>query len=86
MADMGAGGCYRQQSVVLAVAVLSVMLIAALVAISWTRQLNHLIFLRFPLGFYVIAQGFLILLVIAGFWFARAQDRLDRALGDSGEY
>lgn len=37
--------------------------------------------LKFPLGFYMAAQGSLIVFVILLFWFAKAQDRIDRDHG-----
>ena len=35
----------------------------------------------FPVGFYLLAQGLLIGLVIAAFWFAIRQERIDRRHG-----
>ena len=43
--------------------------------------LNGASFLGFPLGFYMAAQGSLIVFVVLIFWFARAQDRIDRECG-----
>lgn len=43
--------------------------------------LNNTSFLSFPLGFYMAAQGSLIVFVVLLFWFARAQDRIDRDCG-----
>ena len=39
--------------------------------------LDNLSFLGFPLGFYMAAQGSLIIFVVLLFWFARAQNKLD---------
>ena len=41
--------------------------------------------LGFPLGFYMAAQGSLIAFVAMLFWFARAQDRIDREFGMAEE-
>jgi putative solute:sodium symporter small subunit len=41
-------------------------------------DLNTIQFLGFPLGFYMAAQGSLIAFVLMLFWFASAQDRIDR--------
>lgn len=38
-------------------------------------------FLGFPLGFYMAAQGSLIVFVVMLFFFARQQDRIDREHG-----
>jgi putative solute:sodium symporter small subunit len=43
--------------------------------------LNGASFLGFPLGFYMAAQGSLVVFVVLIFWFARAQDRIDRECG-----
>lgn len=44
-------------------------------------QLNAIKILGFPLGFYMAAQGSLIVFVALLFWFARAQDDIDRKHG-----
>ncbi len=46
-----------------------------------TDPLNRLVILSFPLGFYVIAQGAVIVSIVAAFWFANHQERLDRRHG-----
>ena len=43
--------------------------------------LNEMSFLGFPLGFYMAAQGSLVVFVVLIFWFARAQDKIDRECG-----
>ena len=47
----------------------------------FVHQLNTIKFLGFPLGFYMAAQGSLIIFVAMLFWFARAQDKIDREEG-----
>lgn len=44
----------------------------------FVRDLNSIVFLGFPLGFYMAAQGSLIAFVLMLVWFARAQDKIDR--------
>lgn len=44
----------------------------------FVHDLNTIVFLGFPLGFYMAAQGSLIAFVLMLFWFAGAQDRVDR--------
>jgi putative solute:sodium symporter small subunit len=44
-------------------------------------QLNGIVILGFPLGFYMAAQGSLIAFVVLLFWFAWAQDSVDRQFG-----
>jgi putative solute:sodium symporter small subunit len=43
--------------------------------------LNGIKILGFPLGFYMAAQGSLIAFVVMLFWFAKAQDKIDREYG-----
>ena len=40
-------------------------------------QLNAIVILGFPLGFYMAGQGSLIAFVVMLFWFARRQNRID---------
>jgi putative solute:sodium symporter small subunit len=44
-------------------------------------QLNGIKTLGFPLGFYMAAQGSLIIFVVMLFWFAKAQNNIDREFG-----
>jgi putative solute:sodium symporter small subunit len=43
--------------------------------------LNEIVILGFPLGFYMAAQGSLIVFVVLIFWFANRQDAIDRESG-----
>ena len=43
--------------------------------------LNEIVFFGFPLGFYMAAQGSLIVFVVLIFWFASRQDKIDREFG-----
>lgn len=47
----------------------------------FVTPLNAIKIAGFPLGFYMAAQGSLIAFVVMLFWFAKAQDKIDR---DSG--
>ncbi len=47
----------------------------------FVKDLNTIQFLGFPLGFYMAAQGSLIIFVLMLFWFAYAQDGIDRKYG-----
>ena len=44
-------------------------------------QLNAIKIFGFPLGFYMASQGSLIVFVGMLFWFAKAQDKIDRESG-----
>lgn len=43
--------------------------------------LNGVKILGFPVGFYMAAQGSLVVFVLQLFWFAKAQDKVDRKYG-----
>lgn len=47
----------------------------------FVRELNEIVFLGFPLGFYMAAQGSLIAFVAMLFIFAKRQDAIDRQEG-----
>ena len=48
-------------------------------------QLNKISFIGFPLGFYMAAQGSLIVFVVQLFVFAKQQARIDRECGMAEE-
>ena len=47
----------------------------------FVNSLNSIVFMGFPLGFYMAAQGSLIAFVGILFYFASAQDKIDREEG-----
>lgn len=47
----------------------------------FVTSLNTIVIAGFPLGFYMAAQGSLLAFVIMLFWFAKAQDKIDRDCG-----
>ena len=50
--------------------------------VPWfANSLNAVSFLGFPLGFYMAAQGSLIVFVVLIFWFAHAQHKIDVECG-----
>jgi putative solute:sodium symporter small subunit len=51
----------------------------------FVNPLNQIKFLGFPLGFYMAAQGSLIVFVVMLFMFAKQQDRIDREHGYAEE-
>lgn len=48
---------------------------------AFVVPLNGIKIFGFPLGYYMAAQGSLIVFVVMLFWFAKAQDRIDREAG-----
>jgi putative solute:sodium symporter small subunit len=75
---------HQLQTLILAVAILSMALLAVFVTMSGATWLNRYGFLHFPLGFYLLAQGLLIFIVAVAFWFIRLQERIDLARSESG--
>jgi putative solute:sodium symporter small subunit len=47
----------------------------------FVNTLNEIVILGFPLGFYMAAQGSLIVFVVMLFMFAKQQDKIDREFG-----
>ena len=60
---------------------LAIWFVFSFVVHWFADALNGASFLGFPLGFYMAAQGSLIVFVVLIFWFARTQDRIDRECG-----
>jgi putative solute:sodium symporter small subunit len=82
--DYPARDRHQIQTLILAVAVLSTALLVIFLVVTLAPQLNEFGFLHFPLGFYLLAQGLLILIVVMAFWFIRVQERIDLARSESG--
>jgi putative solute:sodium symporter small subunit len=74
---------YQLKTLILAVAILSFVLLAVVLVVIYATWLNQYWFLHFPLGFYLLAQGLLIVIVAVCFWFVRVQERLDQARSES---
>ena len=60
---------------------LAIWFVFSFVVHWFADALNGTSFLGFPLGFYMAAQGSLVVFVVLIFWFARAQDKIDRECG-----
>jgi putative solute:sodium symporter small subunit len=64
---------------------LVIWLVAGFVVHLFAPSLNAIHVLGFPLGFYMAAQGSLIIFVLQLFWFAKAQNRIDEEFGVAEE-
>jgi putative solute:sodium symporter small subunit len=64
---------------------LAIWAFASFVVHLFAPTLNSIRILGFPLGFYMAAQGSLIIFVVQLFWFARAQNRIDEEFGVAEE-
>jgi putative solute:sodium symporter small subunit len=60
---------------------LVIWLVFAFIIHFFAAALNGVVILGFPMGFYMAAQGSLIVFVALLFWFASAQDKVDREFG-----
>lgn len=81
--DFPARDRHQLQTLILAAAILSAVLLAIFLAVTLAPWLNKFGFLHFPLGYYLLAQGLLILIVVMAFWFIKIQERIDLARSES---
>jgi len=65
--------------------ILAIWFVFSFVIHMFAPQLNAIRILGFPLGFYMAAQGSLIVFVVLCFWNARAQNKIDEEFGVSDE-
>ncbi len=77
---------HQIQTLILAVCILAIVLLAVIVVVAALSWFNRFGFLNFPLGFYLLAQGLLIFIVVMAFWFIRIQERIDLARAESEEW
>jgi putative solute:sodium symporter small subunit len=85
VSDNPARDRHQLTTLILAIAIVTGALLAVSLAIAAATFLNQYWFLHFPLGFFVLAQGVLFLLIAAAFWFIRVQERIDRRRSESTE-
>ncbi|MDH3288850.1 MAG: DUF4212 domain-containing protein [Betaproteobacteria bacterium] len=60
---------------------LTIWFIFSFVVHWFAPQLNKISFMYFPLGFYMAAQGSLVVFVVQLFLFAKQQEKIDRDCG-----
>ncbi len=72
---------YWHKNLVITAILMVVWFIATFVVGWYARELNGTTILGFPLGFYMAAQGSLIVYVVIIFIYARYMNNLDRAFG-----
>lgn len=72
---------HRIWTYVLAATVLGAMFALTFVAPVFAEQLNNFILLRFPAGYYLAAQGAIVIFVVLLFWAAGRQEAVDRKFG-----
>ena len=74
-------GAYWRKTRRLTFGLLAVWVVVTFVLSGFAAELNSVEFLGFPLGFYMAAQGSLIVFVVMLFLFAKQQDKIDREFG-----
>lgn len=72
---------YWRKNLIITAVLLSIWFLVTYVAAFFAPQLNQFKFLGFPLGFYMGAQGALVVYVIIIFFYATYMNRLDREYG-----
>jgi len=65
----------------LTILVLAIWFIFSFVVHWFAADLNSVSFLGFPLGFYMAAQGSLVIFVVLIFWLAHRQNKIDEEFG-----
>lgn len=61
--------------------VLAIWFFFSFVIHFFVSALNEIVIIGFPLGFYMAAQGSLIVFVVTIFWFAKRQNAIDEEFG-----
>lgn len=72
---------YWRKNLRITAILLAIWFVVTYVAAFFAPQLNQFKFLGFPFGFYMAAQGALIIYVIVIFFYASYMNRLDREYG-----
>lgn len=72
---------YWQRNLRLTGVLLAIWFVATYVVSYFARELNEIVIAGFPLGFYMGAQGALIIYVLIIWYYARSMNKLDREYG-----
>lgn len=76
---------YWQRTSKLMWIILAIWFVFSFVVHFFAPSLNNIRILGFPMGFYMAAQGALIVFVFLCFWNASAQNKIDEEFGVSDE-
>ena len=72
---------YWRRNLVVTAVLMAIWFVVTFVEAWYARELNGFTFLGFPLGFYMSAQGSLIIYVIIIWFYARYMNKLDIEYG-----
>jgi putative solute:sodium symporter small subunit len=77
---------YWRKNLIITAVLLAIWFVATFVEAWYARELNQVSFLGFPLGFYMSAQGSLIIYVVIIWVYAKYMQKLDKDYGvDEGD-
>jgi putative solute:sodium symporter small subunit len=79
--DKATGEAYWRRTSSLMWIMLGIWAVAGFGVHLFANSLNAITVLGFPLGFYMAAQGSLIIFVVSLFWFASRQNAIDEEFG-----
>ncbi len=79
--DAETGRAYWRKTSSLMWVVLAMWAFAGFGVHFFAGALNKIVVMGFPLGFYMAAQGSLIIFVVGLFWFAKRQNEIDEEFG-----
>lgn len=69
---------YWQRNLKLTAVLLVIWFIVTYVVAFFAPELNHIVIIGFPLGYYMAAQGSLIIYVLLIWYYAKTMNRMDR--------
>jgi len=72
---------YWAENIKLTAIILFIWFVVTYVAIFFSPELNNIVIYGFPMGYYMGAQGSLIIFVILIFWYAFAMNKKDKEYG-----
>jgi len=72
---------YWAENVKLTAIIMLIWFVVTYVAIFFSPELNNIVIYGFPFGYYMGAQGSLIIFVILIFWYAFAMNKKDKEYG-----
>ena len=79
--DPATGKLYWKKTSGLMLIILAVWFFGGFVVHLFAPSLNGIRILGFPFGFYMAAQGSLIIFVVGLFWFSKRQNEIDEEFG-----
>ena len=79
--DKGRLQAYWKYNVRLTTIIMIIWFVVTYVAIFFSPELNNIVIFGFPMGYYMGAQGSLIIFVILIFWYAFKMNAADKEYG-----